>query len=47
MEKLSRNNIQLYGELQAHIPSLKPLHAEILELEPEEDFIDLQKKLID
>ncbi len=25
IEKLDRNNSQLYGELQAHIPSLKPL----------------------
>ncbi len=33
IEKLSRNNNQLYGELQAHIPSLKPLASDALELE--------------
>ncbi len=33
IEKLSRNNSQLYGELQAHIPSLKPLNTELLELD--------------
>lgn len=34
IEKLDRNNSRLYGELQAHIPSLKPLkEPNILELE--------------
>ncbi len=33
IDKLARNNNQLYGELQAHIPSLKPLNSEELELE--------------
>lgn len=33
IDKLSRNNNQLYNELQAHIPSLKPLgDSELLEL---------------
>lgn len=32
IEKLSRNNNQLYGELQAHIPSLKPLNTDIIEI---------------
>jgi hypothetical protein len=27
IEKLSRNNTQLYGELEAHVPSLKPLNS--------------------
>ena len=33
IDKLARNNNQLYGELQAHIPSLKPLSTEVLELD--------------
>lgn len=37
IDKLDRNNNQLYGELQAHIPSLKPLTADILELESADD----------
>jgi len=36
IEKLARNNSQLYGELEAHIPSLKPLkEPRNLELESE------------
>lgn len=38
IEKLDRNNSQLYGELQAHVPSLKPLkESETLELESGEE----------
>lgn len=38
IEKLDRNNSRLYGELQAHIPSLKPLkEPNILELEEGND----------
>jgi hypothetical protein len=33
IDKLARNNDQLYGELEAHIPSLKPLSSDRLELE--------------
>lgn len=33
IRKLASNNNQLYGELQAHIPSLKPLKGDSLELE--------------
>ncbi len=33
INKLASNNNQLYGELQAHIPSLKPLNTDVLELE--------------
>ncbi len=32
IDKLDRNNSQLYGELQAHIPSLKPLQSDNIEL---------------
>ncbi len=36
IEKLARNNTQLYGELEAHIPSLKPLkEPNNLEIESE------------
>lgn len=38
IDKLSRNNNQLYGELQAYIPSLKPLQSGELELESGENF---------
>lgn len=37
IDKLASNNNQLYGELQAHIPSLKPLNTEILELDDGEE----------
>jgi hypothetical protein len=37
IDKLARNNNQLYGELQAHIPSLKPLSTEVLKLEDGSD----------
>lgn len=37
IEKLARNNNQLYGELSAHIPSLKPLNSDVLELDDGED----------
>ena len=34
IEKLERNNNQLYSELQAHVPSLLPLkEPEMIELE--------------
>lgn len=38
IEKLDRNNSRMYGELEAHIPSLKPLkESNILELKDEND----------
>jgi hypothetical protein len=46
IEKLDRNNSRLYGELQAHIPALKPLkEPNMLELEDGSDS-DEQETLI-